>query len=111
MTGRKKLIHKIADYYVNLIESCVSPKNCRVYSPFERGFYDLKSKEPSIQDFTTPIELQALCRILGPGGVRVLDYRMIHKSCDCIEEIKTVLTANQVMVTQNVDASSGKKWG
>jgi len=112
MTGRKKLIHKIADYYVNLIESCVNPKNGRVYSPFEKGFYDLKTKEPSIQDFTTPIELQCLCRLLGPGGVRVIDHRMIHKSDACIDNIKTVLAANQVMVGQCLDASSsGGKWG
>jgi len=112
MTGRKKLIHKIADYYVNLIESCVNPKNGRVYSPFERGFYDLKPKEPSIQDFTTPIELQSLCRLIGPGGVRVIDHRMIHKSDACIDNIKTVLAANQVMVSQALDASSsGLKWG
>merc|ERR1719356_108905 len=98
MTGRKKLIHKIADYYVNLIESCVNPKNGRVYSPFERGFYDLKTKEPSIQDYTTPNELQALCRLLGPGGVRVLDCEMIRQSLRCISEIKLVLVANQVMI-------------
>jgi len=107
---RRKLVHTISGYYVNLIESCVSPKNGRVYSPFERGFYELKNKEPSIQDFTTPNELQALCRLLGPGGVRVLDYNMIQKSLDCIEKIKVVLDANQVMVTSDLDASSGQKW-
>jgi len=109
--GPAKLVHEISAYYVNLIKSCVAPKNGRVYSPFERGFYETKTKEPSIQDYTTPIELQALCRLLGPGGVRVLDYEMIKLSVRSISEIKTVLVANNVMVTdENMDASSGAKW-
>eukprot|EP00494_Astrolonche_serrata_P034542 UN34811 len=93
-----------------LLQVVLLRKTSRVYSPFERGFYDLTPQEPSIQDFTTPNELQALCRLLGPGGVRVIDGEMIGRCTNIITEIKTCLVANQVMVQKDIDVSSSEKW-
>jgi len=106
-----KLVHKISTYYRDLIQSCAEPKYRRVYSPFERGFYEISGRGDScIQDFTTPNELQTLCRIIGPGGVRVLDCDMIQLSMNCITEIKVALVLNQVMVQNDTDVSSKQKW-
>jgi len=104
------LVQTISMFYTHLITSCVETKYNRVYSPFENGFYDLKPMEPSIQDYTTPNELQALCRLIGPGGVRVIDQDMVRLSLRCIGDMKLVLLANSVVINKDLDVYSSESW-
>ena len=76
------LVETISMFYTHLITSCVEAKYNRVYSPFENGFYDLKPMEPSIQDFTTPNELQVnFLLLLYLGSFYFLNFCTILKSC------------------------------
>jgi len=53
-----------------------------------------------------PVKLLALCRLIGPGGVRVLDTEMIRRSLHCLKKIKTSILANMLVIDKGLDVSS-----
>merc|ERR1712242_662052 len=46
------------------------------------------------EDYFSPSELIALCRIIGPSGVRVMDTKLIKKATKCLNKLKEIFEAN-----------------
>jgi chorismate mutase len=95
-----RLIHDIRDWYVGLVDSrCASPGSHAVYSPVLDGFYDLKeSTTCPLEDYCSLRELQALCRVIGPSGVRVIDFEIVKIGHDAMKEIIKLFIDNKDLI-------------
>jgi len=96
-TSQAKLIHTIMKYYMHFLHNSMQRM---VYSPIYGGFCDVvvNKSQTQAEDYFSPSELTALCRIIGPQGVRVIDTechkkasRQLHKIVEIYEENEKLL--------------------
>ena len=77
---KRKLIHDIRDWYIGIVDSrCAAPNSNSVWSPLLYGFYEhqLKSGVP-LENYCSITELESLCKLIGPSGVRVIDLEVLR---------------------------------
>jgi len=95
--GNGRLIQDIRDWYVSIVDTrCALPGSGAVYSPILSGFYDLKgNREIPLEDYCCLKELEALCHIIGPAGIRVLDIEIIKIGHTAMVKIVKVFRENK----------------
>ncbi|ETO15217.1 hypothetical protein RFI_22147 [Reticulomyxa filosa] len=95
-----RLIHDIRDWYVNIVDSrCAAPGSGAVYSPILNGFYDLQSNRTApLEDYCSLTELESLCRVIGPSGVRVIDIEIVKIGHAAMVKIAKTLRDNKDLI-------------
>eukprot|EP01083_Nonionella_stella_P012642 35803_1 len=104
---KRKLIHDIRDWYTSIVECrCAAPNSASVYSPLLSGFYDLQSNATALENYCSITELEALCKLIGPSGVRVLDLEVLKIGHAAMQSIKQILEKNRDLIT-SIDQFNG----
>jgi len=98
---KRKLIHDIRDWYVGIVDGrCASPNSGALWSPLLYGFYESKSKGgTSMENYCSVTELECLCRLIGPSGVRVIDLEVLKIGHAAMQSIKQVLEKNRDLLS------------
>merc|ERR1719233_2050509 len=109
--SRSKLIHTIKKYYMHFLHNRIQRM---VYSPIYDGFCDasMSKSQPQAEDYFSPCELTALCRIIGPQGVRVIDTQCHKNAGKQLGKIVEILIDNEKLL-RKVDVKNFygmKKW-
>lgn len=95
----KKLIHDIRDWYVGIVDSrCAAYESGAVFSPILNGFYDTRSHSSPLEDYCSISELECLCQLIGPSGVRVLDIEIVKIGHAAMQKILVVLRKNKELL-------------
>jgi NCK-associated protein 1 len=101
------IVSKLADFYVALVEQHVSStvlaggSGIICYSSFRQAFvrYPVPGQKGVLpmhaELFTAPAELRALCTLIGPQGVRVIDSRLLSVIEKRVAQIKIILAADR----------------
>jgi len=94
---KNKLIHKITSVYMHMLGN---GRQGKVYSPLYKGFFDVQpdTQGSNAEDYFSPSELIALCRIIGPSGVRVMDTDLIKKATKNLEVLKMIFEKNTTLL-------------
>ena len=88
-TDANAMVHGYGRQYIHLIETLLRSNNDSkqdsgiVWSSFKKGFIShnnnsSSSGENSIEDYATLTEWMALCELIGPQGMRCIEYSMYH---------------------------------
>jgi len=102
---RRKLIHDIRDWYVGIVDSrCAAPNSNTIWSPLLSGFYEAQSgkSQTALENYCSITELECLCKLIGPSGVRVIDLEVLKIGHAAMQSIKAVLERNRELL-QGVD--------
>jgi len=110
-SSQTKLIHTIKTYYMKFLHNSL---NQMVYSPIYDGFCDISSNRSQSQaeDYFSPSELTALCQVVGPQGVRVIDTECHKKVRRHVSDILEIFEDNEKLLREvRVDNFYGiKNW-
>eukprot|EP00495_Collosphaeridae_sp_1-RS-2012_P007445 TRINITY_DN716_c0_g1_i1.p1 TRINITY_DN716_c0_g1~~TRINITY_DN716_c0_g1_i1.p1 ORF type:complete len:559 (-),score=120.28 TRINITY_DN716_c0_g1_i1:27-1457(-) len=92
--SQNKLIHTIMKYYMHFLHNSMQRM---VYSPIYGGFCDvvINKSQTQAEDYFSPSELTALCRIIGPQGVRVIDTECHKKASRQLLKIVEIYEENE----------------
>jgi hypothetical protein len=109
----ESVVSRVADFYVGLVEQHVSstvPSGSSVagnicFSSFRQSFVrNLSGQKGPVplhaELFTSPAELKALCSLIGPQGVRVIDARLLAVVQKRVGQIKNILSADRAPLTE-----------
>lgn len=109
--SRSKLIHTIKKYYMHFLHNNIQRM---VYSPIFDGFCNtaISKSQTHAEDYFSPSELTALCRIIGPQGVRVIDTECHKKAGKQLGKIVEIIIDNEKLLKRvDVENFYGmKKW-
>jgi len=97
---KRKLIHDIRDWYIGIVDSkCAAPNSSCVWSPLLYGFYELdNSASQPLENYCSLTELESLCKLIGPSGVRVLDLEVLNIGHAAMQNTKGVLEKNRDLI-------------
>ena len=97
---KRKLIHDIRDWYVGIVDSrCAAPNSNSIWSPLLYGFYESKIKSGvALENYCSITELESLCKLIGPSGVRVIDLEVLKIGHAAMQSIKQVLEKNRDLI-------------
>lgn len=95
-------IQIISNWYANWFASDLGARHI-CYSPTVQAFIapnNTNNSDVDAEQYTNPVELQALCTLLGPNGLRVLDGKLLAVVAHHVGEIKKIIQANQTQLVQ-----------
>lgn len=101
------MIEMISRFYTHLFNAPELLTGFYPYSQTLRSFVNFPNRHHTVdyQSYTDPEELMALCSLIGPYGVRILDSRLLEVVVAHVANIKKVLAANQTHLTALVGKS------
>jgi len=109
--------HIIANWYASLFKTDNFTSGAFVYNPSRKCFSTvnrnnfLKGPGFQLEDYTDVNELRALCTLMGPYGLRILENVLMEEINTLVEIIKTSLTSyNGLLITLNKDFSHKDVW-
>jgi hypothetical protein len=77
-------------WYLDLIRDRFSTAGI-VLSPLKRVLIGPSTSQFRVQSYTDPSELMALCKLIGPGGVRYFDQQLNQQLAYLIKNVKVML--------------------
>lgn len=94
------IVQTIASWYTAWFASDIGSRHT-CYSPTVQAFIAPPgSADVDAEQYTNPVELQALCTLIGPYGVRVLDKTLLTVISTQVGEIKKIIQANASQFSQ-----------